>query len=341
MKQLLTFLFLLIFFQNLYAQKHTFQAPKMGTLIQVTIADQDSLTAFHAAQEVFQLYDTLNQILSDYLPDSELNQLCQKAGTGEWMQVSPHLLNVIKLSQQAYIQSNGAFDPSIGRLIQLWRDARKTKAFPDKKSLAEALQTKGFQLGKDIEIIENQACLNQKNVQLDFGGIAKGYAAQCGVDRLKEGGINAVLIDSGGDLALGDAPKHTKGWKIAINRPNDEEEPLPYYLELANCSIATSGSLYQFTEINKKHYSHIINPKTGIGLTHQKNITIVAKDGATADWMATACSVLSIKKAKRLIYKMNKNIKTPENQIKLLITYWHKGKIKTEKLGDFEWISLN
>ena len=341
MKQHLIFLLLLLLSQNIIAQKHTFQAPKMGTLIQVTIADQDSLTAFNAAQEVFHLYDTLNQILSDYLPDSELNQLCKKAGTGEWMQVSPHLLHILQLSQVAYKQSNGAFDPSMGSLVQLWRTTRKTKKFPDKKSLVEALQTKGFQLGKNIEIIENQVRLNRKKVQLDFGGIAKGYAAQCAVDRLKESGINNVLIDSGGDLTVGDTPKNTQGWKIAINHPNDAGEPLPYYLEVVNCSIATSGSLYQSVEINKKHYSHIINPTTGIGLTHQKNVTILAKDGATADWLATACSVLSIKKAKRLIYKVNKNIKTPESPSRLFITYWYRGKIKTEKIGDFKWISLN
>ncbi|MBK7872828.1 MAG: FAD:protein FMN transferase [Saprospiraceae bacterium] len=322
-------------------QKYTFQGPKMGTLIQVRIADQDSIIALNAAQEVFKLYDTLNQILSDYLPNSELNELCRKAGTAEWTMVSEHLLNVLILSQEAYDISNGAFDPSVGRLVQLWRGVRKSKIFPDEQMLLEALQTKGFKLKHDIEINKNQVRLNKKGVQLDFGGIAKGYAAQCGLDLLKKRGITAVLIDSGGDLVLGDAPQNSKGWKIGINRPDDANETLPYFLEIANCSVATSGNLYQSVEIEGKTYSHILNPKTGIGMTHQRNVTVIASDGATADWLATACSVLSIAKAKKLIRRINKNMENPENQAKLLITYWKKGKIKEQKHGKFDWISLN
>lgn len=310
----------------------------MGTLIQVTIADQDSLTAYHAAQTVFNLYDTLNQILSDYLPESELNQLCNKAGTGEWVAVSRHLLNVIKLSQQAYEISNGAFDPSVGKFIQLWRIARKNKIFPDTKLLAAAQQTQGFHLKHDIEINENKIRLNNKGVQLDFGGIAKGYAAQCALNALKEKGITSVLIDSGGDLTIGDAPPHNNGWNIAINQPNDANQLLPNILELKNCSIATSGSLYQSVEIQGKNYSHIINPKTGVGLTRQKNVTVIANDGAAADWLATACSVLSFHKAKKLIRKVNKY---HNSQAKLLVTFWRKGKIKAQKTTDFPVISLN
>lgn len=337
-KLIISLLFLVL--QNVIAQKYTFQAPKMGTLIQVTIADQDSLTAYHAAQEVFLLYDTLNQILSDYLPDSELNQLCNKAGNGEWMEVSNYLLNVINLSQQAYNQSNGAFDPSVGQLIKLWRTARKEKVFPDKKLFTKAKQTQGFELNKDIEINKNKVRLNNRGVQLDFGGIAKGYAAQMGIERLKNQGITAVLIDSGGDLMLGDAPKNTLGWNIAINQPNDANELL-HYLTLSNVSVATSGHLFQSVNIGGKNYSHIIDPKTGIGLTHQKNVTVIAKDGATADWLATACSVMSFKKAIKLIKQTNKTITSSEQQVKLLITYWKKDKIKEQKLGSFERISLN
>ncbi len=339
MKNLILFSFF-FFSQNLHAQKHTFQAPKWGSTVQITIADQDSTIAAQAAQLVFEIYDTLNQILSDYLPDSELNLLCAKAGSGEWTIVSPYLLQMLQLSQIGYQQSKGTFDPSIGKVVQLWRKARKEKVFPDKKALSEALQTVGFELGKDIEIKGNQVRLNRKNVQLDFGGIAQGYAAQCGLDSLKKRGINAVLIDSSGDLILGDAPKGSNGWKIAVNKPNNPDEPLPYYFELANCAIATSGSLYQFVALNGKRYSHIVNPKTGIGLTHQRNVTVITKDGTTADWMTKACSILSIRKAKKFINKRNKGVTNPADQSKLLITYWHKGKIKTEKVGDFQAISI-
>ncbi len=336
-----TAIFLLFITQNLPAQKYSFQAPKMGSIVQVIIADEDSLVAANAAQLVFSLFDTLNQVLSDYLPTSELNQLCNKAGTQEWMTVSPHLLNMIQLSQQAYQLSNGAFDVSIGRVVQLWRKARKEQQLPEEAAIQKALQTLGFQLGKDIEINENQVRLHRKNVQIDFGGIAQGYAAQCALDSLKKRGITKVLIDSSGDLILGDAPANSKGWKVALNKPNNPDETLPYYLELSNCAVATSGSLYQYIEINGKRYSHIVNPKTGIGLTHRRNVTVIHTNGTTADWLATACSVLSIHQAKQLIRKINKKIPNSGTPTKLLITYWKHSKIKEQKLGTFEQISIN
>lgn len=342
-KTRLVYLFIFIAL-NIYCQpnsKFKFQASKMGTLIQVTIADQDSITASRAAQEVFQLYDTLNQILSDYLPNSEVNQLCQKAGNGEWTSVSAHLLNILTLSLQAYDLSNGAFNPSVGSLVQLWRKARKNQVFPNEKELSEAFSTVGFELGKDIEVNGNQVRLNKKGVQLDFGGIAKGYAAQCALGNLKSKGIKAVLIDSGGDLIIGDAPYDTNGWNIAINNPDELNKTLPFITKLINCSVATSGSLYQSMEIAGKNYSHILDPETGIGLTHQRNVTVIANNGATADWLATACSVLPVSKAKKLIRRINKNVEKTASQAKLLITFRRKGKIKTRKAGDFKWISLN
>jgi thiamine biosynthesis lipoprotein len=86
---------------------------------------------------------------------------------------------------------------------------------------------------------------------------------------------------------------------VGVNIPSSEEL-LPRYLFLQNTAVATSGDMYQYVEIDGKHYSHIVNPKTGLGLTHQRNVTVIAPDGATADWLATACSVLSIKKAIKL-----------------------------------------
>ena len=95
---------------------------------------------------------------------------------------------------------------------------------------------------------------------------------------------------------------------------------IPAFLYLQNQAVATSGDLYQSVEINRKTYSHIVNPKTGLGLTHRRNITVIAPDGAQADWLATACSVLSIKKAIKLVKKYP--------NVELLILENRKGKIK-------------
>ena len=160
------------------------------------------------------------------------------------------------------------------------------------------------------------------NTTLDLGGIAKGYLAQMIIDFLQKQGITKALVDAGGDLAM-----IGKDWKIGIAIPNSEEL-MQGFLVLQNQAVATSGNMYQFVEIEGKKYSHIVNPHTGLGLTHQRNVTVIAPNGATADWLATACSVLSVKKALKLI-------KTMPN-CELLMLEMRKGKLSKWQSKKFE-----
>ena len=137
-------------------------------------------------------------------------------------------------------------------------------------------------------------------MQLDFGGIAKGYIAQKVIEQLYKNGIHIALADAGGDIVMSEAPPNTKGWKIGINLPEKTNELVSQHLLLKNISVATSGDVYQYFEQDGIQYSHIINPTTGYGMTTQRNVTVISKGGATADWLATACSILPIKEAKKL-----------------------------------------
>jgi thiamine biosynthesis lipoprotein len=110
----------------------------------------------------------------------------------------------------------------------------------------------------------------------------------------------------------------TNGWSIGINAPENKEEILQKKLLLQNKSVATSGDVYQYMEKDGKKYSHITDPRTGYGVSFQRNVTVIANDGATADWLATACSILPLQKAKKLARKMN---------AELLIATIKKGKI--------------
>ena len=140
-------------------------------------------------------------------------------------------------------------------------------------------------------------------MKLDFGGIVKGYAAQRVIDHLKNKNILIALADAGGDIAMSDAPPGKSGWSIGVNLPEQENELMAQKLELKNCAVATSGDVYNYILHDGKKYSHIIDPRTGYGVTSQRNVTVIAKDGAQADWLATACSILSIKKALALAKK--------------------------------------
>jgi FAD:protein FMN transferase len=288
----------------------------MGSPLNITLYADDSIKAHKIATEAYKIADSLNLIYSDYLENSELNLLSKNSGTNEFIKVSPAFWDILKLSIKASQKSKGAFDITVGSIVKLWRKARKEKILSEKNILDNALQSVGYQY-IIIDSITHSVKLLQPNTQLDLGGIAKGSVAQVIVDFCKKEGIQKVLVDAGGDLAM--ASQEDKPWKIGITIPNSEEL-IPQYLILQNQAVATSGNMYQFVEINGKRYSHIVNPHTGLGITHQRNVTVIAPDGATADWLATACSVLSVKKALRLIKSMpNCELLMPEIQ---------KGKLK-------------
>ena len=302
-------------------KKYNFSEPKMGSPLNITLFSEDSAKAYFLAKKSFQIADSLNLIFSDYLENSELNLLNKTAGTNTFTPVSPALWDIIQQSLRASEKCKGAFDISVGSIVKLWRKARKEKVLPDKNILQKSLQSIGYQYIIS-DSINHTIKLLQKNTSLDLGGIAKGYVAQVMVDFLQQQGIEKALVDAGGDLAMAG-----KDWRIGISIPNSEEL-MQGFLVLQNQAVATSGNMYQFVEIRGKKYSHIVNPHTGLGLTHQRNVTVIAPDGATADWLATACSVLSVKKALKLIKSM------PNCEV--LILEIQSGKLRKWQSEDFE-----
>ena len=296
----LTYFLILSNFCFTQSKKYTFSQPKMGSPLNITLYSNDSIKANQIATEAYKIADSLNLIYSDYLENSELSLLSKKSGMNEFTKVSPALWDILNLSVEASKQSKGAYDITVGSIVKLWRKARKEKVLPERNVLKNAMQSVGYYyiiLDSTIHAVK----LLRPNAQLDVGGIGKGYVAQIIVNFCKSKGIEKVLIDAGGKLAM--ATQVDKPWRIGITIPNSEEL-IPLYLMLQNQAVATSGNRYQFVEIGGKKYSHIVNPHTGLGLTHQRNVTAIAPDGATADWLATACSVLSVRKALKLIESM-------------------------------------
>lgn len=271
----------------------------MGSPFNIVIYANDSTGAANAAAATFRLIDTLNAIYSDYLPHSELNNLC--ATHGKWAHVSELLFSILYKSKVASGKSRGAFDVTIGPLTKLWRKARHEKRLPGADSLAVSHALVNYRF-IDLDTSGKRVLLKKENMQLDLGGIAKGETAQRCYDRLYQLGFPYSLVDAGGDIVAGSVPSSIKNWKVAINIP-ESEELLSGILQVRNKAVATSGDLYQYVELNGKRYSHIIDPVSGYATTYSRNVTVIADDGADADWMATACSVLPVRKALKLIKK--------------------------------------
>jgi thiamine biosynthesis lipoprotein len=188
----------------------------------------------------------------------------------------------------------------MGPLSKLWRKARRQNQFPTDSTVRSIQNLIGF--NKLVFDTSNKTVrLTQPGMQLDLGGIAQGYVAQKVIDFLLTQGISKALVNASGDIVMSGAPVNKDGWVVGVNVPEKTDELLNQKLILKNRAITTSGDAYQFIEKNGIRYSHIINPITGYGVTFQRNVTVIAADGTTADWLATACSILSFKKAKKLV----------------------------------------
>ena len=296
--------------------RYEYEEPKMGTAFRLVFYTTDQATADQAATAAFQRVDALNRIFSDYEADSEVSRLSLSAGSGQKVPVTQELWEVLSLAQSIAKKSKGAFDITIGPLSKLWRRAIRQHAFPDASDLAAAKDKVCY---KHIELDkkEQSVRLKKEGMRLDLGGIAKGYTVDAIFKVLQKQGITLALIDGGGDIYASLPPPTTTGWKVSVISRLTRTPSLDFFdpatkawskkqeremvLYLKHRAVASSGNTYKFLEINGTKYSHIIHPKTGLGLTHNDIITVEAPNCALADALASTLSVLSPKKGKKLL----------------------------------------
>ncbi len=145
--------------------------------------------------------------------------------------------------------------------------------------------------------------LDEAGMQLDVGGIAKGYAADEALSVLAQSGMRSALVAASGDLAFGESPPGQRGWKIGIDSFDRPEAGFTRVLELSNAAVSTSGDTEQHLDLGGKRYSHIIDPRTAMGLTRPISVTIVARHGIEADGLSTAVSVLGPDRGIELVEK--------------------------------------
>jgi FAD:protein FMN transferase len=312
------FIVLTIYAFSITAQpkRYSFTQPKMGSPFTIIMYATNPQQADTLATQCFNLVDSFNNIFSDYISTSELMQL-NTAPAGYPIKISKSLMEILFQSKSAFEKSTGAFDITIGSTVKLWRQARKKNRWPVAADIAAAKKLTGF-TKLMIDTNNNTVTLPIAGMGIDLGGIAKGWIAQKVIDFLSSRQVESALVDAGGDIVMSKAPPGTHGWSVGINMPESSEQLLPQPLVLQNQSVATSGDVYRYITHKGKRYSHIIDPRTGYGVTFQRNVTVVAADGATADWLATACSILPISTAKKL---------ATQNKAAVLITQYIKGRI--------------
>jgi thiamine biosynthesis lipoprotein len=299
--------FLLLFLSSVHIatgqRKYVFEEPKMGSPFTITIYCKDSAAAASSATAAFRKADELNGILSDYIDSSEINRLSATSGQGRYIPVSLPLFDILQRALEAARLSEGSYDITIGPLVKLWRQARETKIFPNADSILAAKKKINYRF-MHLDTIRHAVWLERAGMKLDVGGLGKGFVAAAALEVLKQRGFSSAMVNAGGKIVTGQAPLGAEGWLVGINAPGEKEEILPQLLVLKEMAVATSGDIYRYVDFDGKRYSHIVNPKTGIGITNRRNVTAIVPDGTTADWLATACSILSVRKCIRLIKKI-------------------------------------
>lgn len=262
----------------------------MGTFVTVT-------SPFAGAKEiVFAEIKRISDSLSKYKTDSEISILNR---TGK-LSVSPDTYYIIKKAKQFWLSSDGAFDITIGPLVDLWGFTDKKYRVPSDEEIKNTLP----KVGLDKIILNDSDNLVEFKVpgmKIDLGAIAKGYAVDSAVKKLKEKGVKSCLINAGGQIhCLGD--NYGRPWTVGVKNPKGKG--ILRYLKLKDMAVATSGDYEQCFINTKKRYAHLFNPETGYPAESGViSVTIIASEGLTCDALSTASFVLGKKGAEDLIKK--------------------------------------
>jgi thiamine biosynthesis lipoprotein len=254
--------------------------------------------------------------MTDYDPERDLLQLFQPPAR-EPVRVSEELLEVLAKAQHVAELSNGAFDATVGPVIRLWRRTRRTAELPSPELLARARAAVGWRNLK-LDARRKTVTLTVPNMQLDLGGLGKGFAADKALEVLKAHGVTRALIAASGDIAVSDPPPGQRGWRVSIGAPDFAQTGTPAgdspqqggaetgasivrTLLLKNAAISTAGDSEQFVEIGGVHYSHIVDPRTGVGLTNRLQVSVIARRATDADAFDTTVRVLGVERGMALI----------------------------------------
>ena len=251
----------------------------MGTFWEVLSPDKK------AGAIVFSEVSRIEQLLSKYIESSEISRL-NRLGR---LKVSPDIFYIIKSSKEFWQMTGGAFDITIGPLVDLWGFKNREYAVPPDRKIKSALKL----IGSDKIILREEDHIVEfklPGMKIDLGGIAKGYALDRAVQKLKENKINSCLINAGGQVyALGE--NSGRAWKIGIKNPRAAD--FSGNLEIKNQSVSTSGDYEQFFSRGGKRYSHILDPRTGYPASSGViSATVVAPSGINADALSTSAFIL-------------------------------------------------
>ena len=279
----------------------------MGTLVRIVLYADTAAAGEAAAQAAFARIAAIDARLSDYRDDSEVAAL-SRAAAGVPVPVSDDLFAVLAASDALARRTGGAFDITAGRLTHLWRRARRLNAWPEADRVAAAARRRRLRQGAARSAAPHRRRSPRPGIEIDAGGIAKGYAAEEALRVLRAHGAGAALVAIGGDIAAGDPPPGQPAWTVAIPALAASAEASaaevgggPFRIALVRAAVSTSGDAEQWMTVDGVRRSHVIDLRTGWPITGRSAISVVAAHGIDADALSTALDVLDAEAGARLL----------------------------------------
>jgi thiamine biosynthesis lipoprotein len=274
--------------------------PLMGTEFGIKVwaaAGREPVATAIIAEALDELTELESQI-SSWQIDSDTSKVNAAAGQLP-VPVSPELYELLTISMRWARRTTGAFDITGGPLYELWGEARRQKTLPSPEAIHSALTHVGYQ---NVELGDGTVYLSAPGMQLGFGSVGKGFAADSAAAKLHASNFRNFIVDAGGDLVVsgsrGDVP-----WSVGVRHPRTEE--LLATMELTDSAIATSGDYEQYLLADGRRFGHIIDPRTGWPVETVASVVAIAGKGADADALATGLFVLGPEQGIALVEKIS------------------------------------
>lgn len=271
----------------------------MGTVARIVVVAKSPSDGQKAVQAAFDKIYDIEKRMSDYDPNSLLSKVNREA-YGASVAVDEEVFEVLAAAIEYSRLSEGAFDVTVGPVVRLWRQAKKTGLAPSMEALRAARDKVGYKnLILDAQNLTVQFA--KEGMQLDLGGIAKGFAVDKAIEILQKAGLKGGMVDIGGNIrCFGTPADGQRHWLIGLQDPASDENILAR-LKLDDRAVSTSGDYRRFIIIDGRKYSHIINPATADSAQTLSSVTIIAPTAMAADALSTAVSVLGDKKGMALV----------------------------------------
>ncbi|MCG6898198.1 MAG: FAD:protein FMN transferase [Thiocapsa sp.] len=266
----------------------------MGTSYSVKLVDlPPGLSPAALQAEIDAHLEHVNGLMSTYRPDSDLSRFNASPST-EWFPTSAELVELVTLARSISVASAGAFDITVGPLVNLWGFGPDAHPFsvPDAHLIEETRRRVGYE---KLAVRADPSALRKERPDLyvDLSAIAKGYGVDQVAALLDQRGVDAYLVEIGGELKAKGFKPGGAPWRIAVERPDAAARAVYRVVPLRDAAMATSGDYRNFYEHEGRLYSHTIDPSTGHPVDHRlASVTVIAQDCATADALATALLVL-------------------------------------------------